>query len=71
MIMRSPSSRSTRMRRQASRALPISVPPNQYGRLRGFMKGGAQRKAETSVVSGTQCSTWLPKKLNPKASPVR
>jgi hypothetical protein len=35
------------------------------------MKGGAQRKAEMSVVSGTQCSTLLPKNVSPKASPLR
>ena len=35
------------------------------------MNGGAQRMAEGSLVSGTQCSTLLPKKVRPKASPLR
>ena len=73
MIILSPSSRSLSCLRQASSALPMEVPPNQGGRAPrlGSMKGGAQRKAEVSVVSGTQCSTALPKKLRAKASPSR
>ena len=69
--MRSPSSRQVRISLQASRALPISVPPNQWGTFSGFMNGGAQRMAEGSLVSGTQCSTLLPKKVRPNASPLR
>ena len=35
------------------------------------MNGGAQRIAEGSLVKGTQCSTLLPKKVRPNASPLR
>ena len=71
MIIRSPSSRLVRISLQASRALPIIVPPIQCGTFSGFMNGGAQRMAEGSLVKGTQWSTLLPKKVKPNASPLR
>ena len=71
MIIRSPSSRLVRISLQARSALPIIVPPIQIGTFSGFMNGGAQRTAEGSLVRGTQCSTLLPKKVRPKASPWR
>ena len=54
MIIRSPSSRLVNTSRQAIKALPISVPPNQFGSISGRMKGGLQRMADPSLVSGTQ-----------------
>ena len=71
MIIRSPSSRSARISLHARSALPIIVPPIHCGTFSGFMNGGAQRIADGSPVNGTQCSTLLPKKVRPKASPFR
>ena len=35
------------------------------------MNGGEQRMADGSVVSGTQWTKASPKKVSPKASPLR
>ena len=56
---------------QPRNALAMEVPMNGAGTVSGFMKGGEHRMALGSVVNGTQCTKASPKKVNPKASPLR